>query len=76
VQEGGTTLKFKISAIPVGNPLPLPPFLPVEPNNSPLNIPNQFKQIGVFLAYDGFISVLEKLSMPPVLPVVRHRIAG
>ncbi len=33
--EWGTTLNFKVSTIPVGNPLPLPFFLPVEPNNSP-----------------------------------------
>ena len=40
-----------------------------------MNIPNQFLQICVFLTYDGFISVLEKLPMPFVPSVIRYSIA-
>jgi len=32
-----------------------------------MNIPDQFLKIEIFLAYDGFISVLEKLTMPALL---------
>jgi hypothetical protein len=41
-----------------------------------MNIPNQFLQIGIFLAYNGLISVLEKLPVAPVPPVIRYRISG
>ena len=40
-----------------------------------MNIPDQFLQIAIFLAYDGFVSVLEKLTMAPVPSVIRYRIA-
>ena len=41
-----------------------------------MDIPHQLVQIYVFLAYDRFISVLEKLSMPFVPPIVRYCISG
>ena len=40
-----------------------------------MNIPDQFLKIAIFLAYDGFVSVLEKLTMAPVPSVIRYRIA-
>ena len=41
-----------------------------------MDIPDQFLQIAIFLAYDGFVSVLEKLAMAPVPSVIGYRIAG
>jgi hypothetical protein len=40
-----------------------------------MNIPDQFLKIAIFLAYDGFVSVLEKLTMSPVPFVIRYRIS-
>jgi len=39
-----------------------------------MDISDQFLQIAIFLAYDGFVSVLEKLSMAPVPPVIGYSI--
>jgi hypothetical protein len=40
-----------------------------------MNISDQFLKIAIFLAYNGFVSVLEKLTMASVPSVVRYRIA-
>ena len=36
-----------------------------------MNMPDQFLQIAIFSAYDGFVSVLEKLTMATVPSVIR-----
>jgi hypothetical protein len=46
------------------------------PQRIQMNIPDQFLQIGIFLAYDGLISVLEKLTVALVPPIIRYRISG
>jgi hypothetical protein len=47
----------------------------LRPQRIQMNIPDQFLQIAIFLAYDGFVSVLEKLTMAPVPSVIGDRIA-
>jgi hypothetical protein len=46
------------------------------PQGIQMDIPDQFLQIGIFLAYDGFVSILEKLAMTLVPSIVGHCIAG
>lgn len=41
-----------------------------------MDIADQLQQIGFFLAENGFIAVLEQLTMPPVPFVEGHGIAG
>jgi len=36
-------------------------------NGVKVNVADQFQQIRIFLAYDGFVSVLKKVSMPALL---------
>ena len=41
-----------------------------------MNISYQFKQIGVFLAYNGFVSVLKKLTMTFMPSIIRNCVSG
>jgi len=36
-------------------------------NGVKVNVADQLQQIRIFLAYDGFVSVLKKVSMPALL---------
>jgi hypothetical protein len=39
-----------------------------------MDITNQLQQIWVFLAQDRFETVLKKMTMPAMTPVIAHRI--
>jgi hypothetical protein len=41
-----------------------------------MDVAHQLQQIGILLAEDGFITVLEKMPAAPVPPVEAHRIPG
>jgi hypothetical protein len=41
-----------------------------------MDVAHQLQQIGILLAEDGFITVLEKMPAAPVSPVEAHRIPG
>ena len=41
-----------------------------------MNIPNQFQQIGIFLAHNRFVSILEKMAVTSVPPVEINGIAS
>jgi len=41
-----------------------------------VNVTDQFKQIGVFLADDGFVTILEEMSGSFVLEVEDNRVTG
>jgi hypothetical protein len=43
-------------------------------NRVKMNVADQFLQIVIFLAYDGFVSIVEKLTMTPVSSVIKYRI--
>lgn len=41
-----------------------------------MNVPNQFQQIGIFLAQNGLIAILKKMSPAVVTSVVADHITG
>ena len=41
-----------------------------------VNIPDQFRKIGIRLAQDGFVTILEKMPVPPVSAVEGNHISG
>jgi hypothetical protein len=41
-----------------------------------MDVAHQLQQIGILLAEDGFITVLEKMPAAPVAPVEAHHIPG
>ena len=41
-----------------------------------MNVAHELQQVGVLLAKDGPVAVLEEMPTPPVPPIERHRIAG
>lgn len=41
-----------------------------------MNVTNQFEQVRVLFAKDGFVAVLEKMPVPPVAQIKGDRIAG
>lgn len=41
-----------------------------------MNVSNEFQEIGIFLAEDRLVAVLEKMAMPPVTQIKGDCIAG
>ncbi len=41
-----------------------------------MDVTDQFQQVSIFLAQNGFVAVLEQVAVPPVSQVKGNRIAG
>jgi hypothetical protein len=41
-----------------------------------MDVSDKFQQVAIFLAQNGLVTVLEKLSVPSILSVERHGVTG
>jgi hypothetical protein len=47
-----------------------------SPERIQVNVSHQLQQIGIFLAQDGFITILEEMPMPPITMIEKNGISG